>query len=151
MALLTKPKDLDYEIFIFKKYEGLMKHILASREKRSGATLEEDLHILKTKTCEEVGYMNWMAIVYRSEKKKIVKSNIDLCQFVIKLLLELVGRRDSGTAITLADYHKLTMEETAAEKRHFIKEWVHNPDTLFSEDDQFIRRRIQMRTYTTHL
>ena len=29
MALLTKPKDLDYEIFIFKKYEGLMKYILA--------------------------------------------------------------------------------------------------------------------------
>jgi hypothetical protein len=59
---------------------------LAKKEARSGATLEEDLHTLKTRTCEELGYMQWMATVYRSEKKKILASHIDLCQYVIRIL-----------------------------------------------------------------
>ena len=38
-VLLTKPKDVDYELFIFKKYLGLMQHLLQEKEWRSG-TLE---------------------------------------------------------------------------------------------------------------
>jgi len=146
-ALLTKPKDLDYELFIFKRYQGLMQHLLTKKEARSGATLEEDLHTLKTKTCEEVGYMQWMATVYRSEKKKILASHIDLCQYVIRILQELIQARPSN----LQAFHELTMLETPAEKRHLHKVWVHNPDAIFSEEDQFIRRRIQMRTYLKDL
>ena len=38
-VLLTKPKDLDYEIFIFTKYRELIAHLLEAKEARS-CTLE---------------------------------------------------------------------------------------------------------------
>ncbi len=93
-VLLTKPKDLDYELFIFKRYEGLMTYLLLKKEARSGATLEEDLHTLRNKKCEEVGYTTWMAIVYRCEKKKILASQIDMCHYIIRILQELLQRKD---------------------------------------------------------
>jgi hypothetical protein len=148
-VLLTKPRDLDYELFIFRRYEGLMRHILTQREKR--ATLDEDLHILKTKRCEEVGYMQWMAMVYRSEKKKILKSQLDLCAFVIRIVQDLMQAKDQGREVSEAEFHGWVMRETEVEKRHLHKEWVHNPDAIFSEEDQIIRRRIQMRTYLRDL
>ena len=117
-----------------------MTYLLEKKEARSGATLEEDLHILTTKKCEEVGYTGWMAIVYRCEKKKILASNIDMCHYVIRILQELIQRKEKG--ITLKEFHELTMLETPAQKKHLHKLWVHNPDPIFSEEDQFIRRRI---------
>lgn len=73
-VLLTKPKDIDYELFIFKKYLGLMQHLIQEKEWRSG-TLEQDLELLKG----DLPYTKRMAVVYRGEKKKILRTQIDLC------------------------------------------------------------------------
>ena len=37
-VLLTKPKSIDYEIFVFQHYLGFMQYLLAIKEKE--ATLE---------------------------------------------------------------------------------------------------------------
>lgn len=42
--LLTKPKSIDYEIFIFKRYLGLMEFLKYQKEKN--ASLEQDLLLL---------------------------------------------------------------------------------------------------------
>jgi hypothetical protein len=132
-VLLTKPKDLDYELFIFRKYEGLMRHLLAKKEARTGTTLEEDLALLSGK--EELGYMHRMAIVYRSEKKKILYTNIDLCEFVIRIIKELIDRQVRGEGITIKEFHSLCKDRTTIEKKSVFKRWVHNPDYIFSEED----------------
>lgn len=132
--MLTKPKDLDYELFIFKKYEGLLAHLLARKEYRSGTTLEEDLQLLRTGGLD---YMRRMAIVYRSEKKKILHSNIDLCQYVIRLLRDLIDRQIAQKGpVSLAEFTQMVKERTGLEKQPGVfKRWVHNPDHLFSEKD----------------
>lgn len=113
-VLLTKPKDLEYELFIFKKYEGLMRHLLTKKEQRSGTTLEEDLALLKGK--EDLGYMRRMAVVYRSEKKKILKTQIDLSEYVITVIKGLIRKKIFQEQITQEEFHKLCMEKTAIEK-----------------------------------
>ena len=45
-VLLTKPKDLDYEIFIMQKYQEFCNHLLSKKESRTG-TLEDDLTLVK--------------------------------------------------------------------------------------------------------
>ena len=148
-VLLTKPRDLDYELFIFKKYEGLMRHLLHKKEMRSQATLEDDLAALKKGDLE---YMRWMVTVYRSEKKKILRSQIDLCQYVIAILKVLLTKQSAGEGITLDQFHSLCMEKTPIEREEgLLERWVHNPDHIFSVEDQFIRRRIQMKGYLKDL
>ena len=70
-VLLTKPKDLDYEIFIMQKYLGFCRHLLSKKETRTG-TVEEDLIQIKNSQELSLGYTRKMAIVYRCEKKKIL-------------------------------------------------------------------------------
>lgn len=68
-TLLTKPRDLDFETFIFKKYLELIQIILARKEMNT--TLEEDLEKLKE---ENLTYTYRFGLVYRIEKKKILRS-----------------------------------------------------------------------------
>lgn len=132
-VLLTKPRDLDYELFIFKKYEGLMRHLLEKKERRTGATLEEDLLTLKQ---TDLDYMRRMAIVYRTEKKKILRTQIDLCEYVIRILKALLFKQATRESITLSEFHKICMEKTTIEKEEgLLQRWVHNPDHIFSVDD----------------
>ena len=85
-VLLTKPRDLDYELYIFKKYRGLLKIILDLKEQKTG-TLLQDLETLKTNS--DLPFTIRMSTVYRSEKKKILSSNIDLCDYVIRTITYL--------------------------------------------------------------
>jgi hypothetical protein len=48
--------------------------------------LEEDLVLIKNWQELALGYTRKMAVVYRAEKKKILHTNIDLCQYLIKIL-----------------------------------------------------------------
>ena len=123
-VLLTKPKDLDYEFFIFTKYLGLIRHILAQKERRTG-TLEEDLELLK-QSSDELGYMKRMATVYRCEKKKILRTNIDLCHYVIGIIMRL---RDQGDGMTAQQYQDIVMDETEVERKGLFSKWVMNADS----------------------
>ena len=46
-------------------------------------TLEEDFDQLEN---PGLFYQRRFAIIYRIEKKKIIRSNIDLCEYVLKIL-----------------------------------------------------------------
>jgi hypothetical protein len=45
---------------------------------------------------KDLTYMRRMVIVYRSEKKKILRTQIDLAEYVIKILKELLARQTLG-------------------------------------------------------
>lgn len=83
--LLTKPKDLDYEIFIMTKYQGFCERILQKKEDRTG-TVEEDLTLIRNWQELGLSFTRKMAVVYRCEKKKILHTNIDLCKYLIRIL-----------------------------------------------------------------
>lgn len=85
--VLTKPKNVDYEIFIFEKYVGLMNYLKAMKESKH--TLEQDLDNLSR---NEMTYQQKFATVYRCEKKKIIRSNIDLAQKVLSVLYQVKER-----------------------------------------------------------
>lgn len=85
-VLLTKPKDIDYEIFIFKKYRELVKYMLDKKEKKTGE-LEQDLDTLRDRA--DLNFCERMSTVYRAEKKKILHSNIDLCDYILNILVTL--------------------------------------------------------------
>ena len=148
-VLLTKPKDLEYELFIFRKYLALMRHMVTKKERRTGKTLEEDLEAIKSGT---LGYMRFMATVYRAEKKKIMHTNADLAQHVISIITKLIESKNQEKPMTLAEFTRLCMEPTELEKQTgLIRRWVYNGDATFSEEDQFIRRRLLMRGYLRDL
>ena len=139
-VLLTKPKDVDYEIFILKRYRGFCQHMLNKKEGKTGK-LEEDLILLKT---NEINWMRRMSVVYRSEKKKILHTNIDLCNYLLSILVSVKGKQD----ITIREFNKLCFEKSFLEKEEgLIRRWVHNGDPIFSEEDQFFRRRLALRQY----
>jgi hypothetical protein len=71
-------------------------------------------------------------VVYRSEKKKILYSNIDLCNYIIKVLQGIKER----PKMSMREFISLTMEKTALEQEEgLLKRWVHNADPIFSEED----------------
>ena len=98
--MLTKPKDLDYEIFIFEKYLGLMNHLKDIKEKHR--SLEEDLALLDDLFIDGITYEHRFAVRYRAEKKKIIRSNIDLVELVLKVLRRVKETTDSSGKATIS-------------------------------------------------
>lgn len=118
--------------------------MLNKKEAKNGK-LEEDLTLLKT---NEIGWMRRMSVVYRSEKKKILHTNIDLCNYLISILYLVKGKQN----ITLREFNKLCFEKSFLEKEDgLIKRWVHNGDPIFTEEEQFFRRRLGLRQYLKDL
>jgi hypothetical protein len=83
-VLLTKPKDIQFEIFVFTKYLELMRNLSINKEKTG--TLEEDLASLDNRN---MTYTKRFGIIYRIEKKKILRSQIDLCEFILSILSKI--------------------------------------------------------------
>lgn len=89
-----------------------------------------------------------MSVVYRSEKKKILYTNIDLCNYLLSILVHLKGMK----RITIREFNRLCMEKSFLEKQEgLIRRWVHNGDPIFSEEEQFFRRRLGLRQYLKDL
>lgn len=66
--ILTRPRDLFYEVYVFSWYMHILEYVKLGIEYKT--KLEEDLELLK-------GDLKWhvrMAVVYRSERKKIVRN-----------------------------------------------------------------------------
>ena len=74
--LLTRPTILAYELYVIDYYLQICNFVLSQLNRV--ATLEEDLALLKRgepgHPGEPIGFELRMAVVYRSEKKKIVLS-----------------------------------------------------------------------------
>lgn len=145
-VLLTKPKDLDYELFIMSKYQSFCRHLLHKKEAQTG-TLEQDLALIHS---GQLNYTRKMAVVYRSEKKKILHTNIDLCGYII-CIIEWLKSKKAGQ-VTLEEYRERCLEKTEIERQPgLVKRWVYNGDAVFSEEEQYFRRRLCLRGYLKDL
>ena len=118
-VLLTKPVDIDFEVYIMRHYTEICKRLSAYLEcgksvyestdpgdviDTNRTTLEEDLRLLEVSSeayDEKVdtglkdlitGPMR-QAITYRSEKKRILRFQIELANFMKELLMEASGLR----------------------------------------------------------
>ena len=90
---MTIPISLTYELYVFSIYEKILLYI--QNELNEVSTLEEDLELLKGKLDSEP--LTWpyrMAILYRSEKKKILRSQLNLIEkvkFVLQNIEKVLG------------------------------------------------------------
>ena len=67
--LLTRPKNLYFERYVFRFYQGILDFIKLQNEKLS--TLEDDLKLLED---PNMGFEMRMAVTYRAERKIIIRS-----------------------------------------------------------------------------
>lgn len=81
---MTKPTNLFYEMYVFNFYQQTLTFIQDQLNKLS--TLEEDLELLKDKPGKQLNWQYRMAVVYRSEKKKILRSQINIIKKVNSVL-----------------------------------------------------------------
>ena len=68
--LLTKPVNLFYERYCIQFYENLLDFLKANLEKQNN--LEKDLELLRSG--KDITWGTQMSLVYRIEKKKIIRS-----------------------------------------------------------------------------
>ena len=134
-----------------QKYQSFCRHLLSKKETRTG-TVEEDLILIKNWQELSLGYTRKMAIVYRCEKKKILHTNVDLSGYIIKILKYLKAKKEAKEQITAEEYRKLCLEKTVLELQPgLFKRWVYNGDAIFSEEDEYFRRRLGLRGYLKDL
>ena len=75
--LMTMPTNLYYERYVFTCYEQIL--LFVQDQLNKVATLEEDLALLREGNgAEPLGFQTRMVVLYRSEKKKIVRSQLNL-------------------------------------------------------------------------
>lgn len=84
--LLTKPVNLYYERYCAKYYEDLLEFLKANLEKQ--ASLEQDLETLRSDK-SDLSWASRMALTYRAEKKKIIRSQIHLIGWIKRILKEI--------------------------------------------------------------
>ena len=76
--MLTRPRDLFFEVFVFSIYLKVLEYVKVGIEMKT--TLEKDLELLKT----DLDWKLRMVIVYRVERKKIIRSQLRLIEKVLE-------------------------------------------------------------------
>ena len=107
-----------YELYVFTYYLQILRFV--ENELNKVATLEEDMVLLQSgepgSDLPPIEFEMRMAITYRSEKKKILRSQIALVQKVIYVLRNC---EDILTSADIADkskaYTELILEQTDTE------------------------------------
>ena len=85
---LCRINDLKFELHVMDGYRSFIKHFLTQNEKIT--TLEQDKEILK-QIDPRTEWNKKMAVLYRSEKKKILHSQMEIADFVINILNQAVS------------------------------------------------------------
>jgi len=135
--LLTRPKNLYFERYVFRFYQGILDYVKLQNEKLS--TLEHDLKMLEDPTMD---FEMRMAITYRSERKIIIRSQIHLVAKVQDVLKRCEaalepeeGEDHDGTyralILTPTDYEldqKKDIEKIGdpAELRKWLQKWEYD-------------------------
>ena len=102
-VLLTKPYNMKYERFCVNMYIALLKLLHANLEKSN--SLEDDQLTLKSSTLE---WTTKMSLLYRIEKKKIIRNQLDLCELITRFFDFL----DTGLAGDESMVKQVLMKET---------------------------------------
>lgn len=105
--LMTRACNLKYEKHVWTFYREIMMFLKANLEKT--ASLEDDLARLKSD--EEMSWGLRMAIVYRAENKKILRSQLHLAGKIKALLAECEEACERGDE----EYRKLVLAKTESE------------------------------------
>lgn len=79
-TLLTRPTSIEMELAVFSKYNQVLAYLLQLLEEDT--TLEQDLKLME----HEKNFNMLMGIVYRSERKRIIHSQIHLVHMVTAIL-----------------------------------------------------------------
>ena len=112
---LCKLCDLELEIWVLTQYQDtVQKHIDVQK-----STLEDDLKLLEG----ELDFEIRMAVVYRSEKKKILRSQI----MMVKYLLDVL---------------KKTQQDASRFKEYYLEQMEQN-----EEEDIYHYRRLHLNSY----
>ena len=112
---LSKLVDLELEIWILSQYQDtVQKHIDVYK-----SSLEDDLKLLEG----ELDFEIRMAVVYRSEKKKILRSQI----IMVKYLLDVL---------------KKTQQDPSRFKEYYLEQMEQN-----EEEDIYLYRRLHLNGY----
>ena len=82
--MLTKPRDCLFEVYVFGIYKQILEHVQGTLE--NNTSLEKDQELL----AEEINWNVKMAIVYRVERKKIIRSQLNLIEKVLAELKSLL-------------------------------------------------------------
>ena len=97
--MLTLPTVLEYDQFVFANYLSVLLYIEDQLNKV--ATLDEDLEQLKS---DSIPFEMRMIITYRSEKKKIIQSQINIIMKTLDVLTSvkdvLYSTTDTGEQST---------------------------------------------------
>ena len=128
--LITRPTNLKYELYCFKYYLQIV-HFLSDHFSRV-ATLEEDLELLTSgepgSALPQIPFQLRMAVVYRSEKKKILRSQENLVRKIIEVLKRVEDTLLGGSEDPSRAYTELLLEETPIEVRW--REAVKNDEAM---------------------
>ena len=85
---MTRPVNLFYERYVFTHYLQILNFVQAQLDK--GATLEQDMELLRRgepgSDLAPIHFELRMAVIYRAEKKKILRSQINLVKMVLHIL-----------------------------------------------------------------
>ena len=144
--LLTKISDLDFELFCLLKYQEVMAALCADLESKT--TLESDLALLSGQVTTLAGNQ-YMAVLYRSERKKILRSQAHLIGYLVKVMeasadLELQKLQAPDPAALADAFKTIYMAPTDLEKGQL------DDDQKFkSEEDEywFYYRRLNVCQY----
>ena len=134
--LMTQPTNLLFETHVFKYYQQALEHIQTEMYKVS--TLEEDLELLKdSPDRRSPTYTFRMAVLYRSEKKKILKSQLHIVSKVLSVLQNVemtLTAKELGSEQRFKAYTELLMADTATERKQ--REEVLDDEELKDEQRQ---------------
>ena len=109
--MLTRPRDLFYEVFVFGMYLKILEYVKVGLEMKT--TLEKDLELLKT----DLDWKVRMVIVYRVERKKIIRSQLRLIEKVLEdleTIVRYVGNKRSE--VDPVEYQVIIMKKTKWEQ-----------------------------------
>jgi hypothetical protein len=144
--LLTKISDIDFEYFCLLKYKEVVQALIADLESKT--TLESDLALLSGKVTTLTGNQ-YMAVVYRSERKKIMHSQRHVIEYLLKVVensadLELQKLQIQDPKALGDAFKTIYMAPMAFEKEQM------NEDNKFKNDDDefwFYYRRLNVCQY----
>lgn len=96
---------------------------------------------------EDVTFEERFAVRYRAEKKKIIRSNIDLVQYILRILRRLNDTLDEkqNSNLSKEEFRDLYLEKTELEEEGTFKNWIIGSE--YDEEDNYYRRRLQLREY----
>ena len=93
-TLVSRITSLDFEIKVLQKYREIIEYFLMKAE--MATNLEFDLELVKKS--------KHPAIIYRSEKKKILKNQLSISKFLVKVI-------QSKDYLQLMDFEKKLGEQ----------------------------------------